>query len=179
MCERIFAGRKKITFDEYMAFRNELIESLWHYEFHQFDRDHNDHLSNYDLCQSMYIYYIPFQKIPEYQLHLDKYKELKKGVCDVQQYCAMQYFLRNRSKIIQTVMDKGKIDFEGLREICDEFERESEYCTAKNVHITDAILNAFLQSMDLDGNGVLDIEETVGVLTSRKEIGSRSLKKSK
>jgi hypothetical protein len=39
------------------------------------------------------------------------------------------------------------------------------------------MLEAFLQSMDLDGNGVLDIEETVGILTTRKEIGSRSLKK--
>jgi len=32
--------------------------------------------------------------------------------------------------------------------------------------------------MDLDGNGVLDIEETVGILTTRKEIGSRQMKKS-
>jgi hypothetical protein len=37
MCERIFAGRKKITFEEYIDFRNQLIESLWHYEFHQFE----------------------------------------------------------------------------------------------------------------------------------------------
>lgn len=136
-------------------------------------------MSNYDLCQSMYIYYIPFQKIPEYQLHLDKYKDLKKGCCDVDQYCAFQYFLRNKTKIIQTVMDKGKIDFDGLREITDEFEKDSEYCKRKNVHITDSMLEAFLQSMDLDGNGVLDIEETVGILTTRKEIGSRSLKKGK
>jgi len=30
--------------------------------------------------------------------------------------------------------------------------------------------------MDLDGNGVLDVEETVGILTTRKEIGSKNLK---
>ena len=90
----------------------------------------------------------------------------------------MGYF-RNKTKIIQTVMDKGKIDFDGLREITDEFEKDSEYCKRKNVHITDSMLEAFLQSMDLDGNGVLDIEETVGILTTRKEIGSRSLKKGK
>jgi len=33
------------------------------------------------------------------------------------------------------------------------------------------MLNAFLNAMDLDGNGVLDIDETVGILTTRKEIG--------
>lgn len=42
MCERIFAGKKEVTFDEYMAFRNDLQEMLWHYEFAQFDTDTND-----------------------------------------------------------------------------------------------------------------------------------------
>lgn len=72
-------------------------------------------------------------------------------------------------------MDKGKIDFDGLREICDEFEAENEFCQRKNVKISDQMLVAFLNSMDLDGNGVLDMEETVGILTNRKEIGSRKL----
>lgn len=77
---------------------------------------------------------------------------------------------------MQCVIEKGRIDFDGLREICDEFEAESEYCKSKGVHITDDILHAFLSAMDLDGNGVLDIEETVGILSTRKEIGSKTLK---
>jgi len=112
----------------------------------------------------------------DYLLHLDKFKEYKKGCCDLNQYCAFQYFLRAKAKIIQVVMDKGRIDFDGLRELCDEFESENEYCVKNGVHITDEMLHAFLDAMDLDGNGVLDMEETVGILTTRKEIGSRQLK---
>lgn len=73
-------------------------------------------------------------------------------------------------------MDKGRIDFDGLREICDEFEAESEYCKRTGTKVSNEVLTAFLNAMDLDGNGVLDMEETVGILTHRKEIGSRSLK---
>jgi hypothetical protein len=96
MCERIFKGKTEITYREYMDFRNKLIESLWHYEFHQFERDNHDHISAFDMAQSLYVYYIPFHKIPDYMLHLDKYSEYKEGCCDVKQYCAFQYFLRGK-----------------------------------------------------------------------------------
>lgn len=70
------------------------------------------------------------------------------------------------------MLDNGKIDFNGLREICDDFESDSEFCQKNNVHISDDTLRAFLNAMDLDGNGVLDVDETVGILSARKEIGS-------
>lgn len=55
-------------------------------------------------------------------------------------------------------MDKGKIDFEILRDICDEFEAGNKFIMDKNTHISDAMLNAFLQAMDLDGKEILDVE---------------------
>jgi len=128
------------------------------------------------MAQALYVYYIPFHKIPDYMLHLDKHKEAKHTCCDFEQYCAFQYFLRQKNKIVSCVIEKGRIDFDGLREICDEFEAESDYVKKTGVHISDEMLHAFLNAMDLDGNGVLDIEETVGILSTRKEIGSRSLK---
>lgn len=177
MCQRIFQGRDKITYEEYMQFRNSVIEALWHYEFHQFDVDQNHNITDYHMAKSLYVYYIPFQKMNDYILHMNKFKDnYQKGVCSVEQYCAFQYFLRNRAKIIQVVMDKGRIDFDGLRELADDFESENEYCQRKGVRITDDMLRAFLDAMDLDGNGVLDMEETVGILTTRKELGSRQLK---
>jgi len=35
------------------------------------------------MAQSLYVYYIPFHRIPDYMLHMDQYKEFKKGCCDV------------------------------------------------------------------------------------------------
>lgn len=99
-----------------------MVETLWHYEFHQFERDNHNHITSFDMAQSLYVYYIPFNRISDYMLHMDQYKEFKKGVCDVDQYMAFQYFLRNKQKIVQCVIDDGKIDFDGLREICNEFE---------------------------------------------------------
>lgn len=94
MCERIFRGKDEITFQEFSEFRNKLIESLWHYEFHQYQRDNHNHITAFDMAQSLYVYYIPFHKIPDYMLHLDQHKETKKACCDFDQYCAFQYFLR-------------------------------------------------------------------------------------
>jgi len=39
MINNIYNGRAEISFDEWMEFRNELQEMIWHYEFHQFDLD--------------------------------------------------------------------------------------------------------------------------------------------
>lgn len=39
LCTRIFDGKVSITSDEYFDFRNNLIETQAHYEFHQCDRD--------------------------------------------------------------------------------------------------------------------------------------------
>ena len=41
----------------------------------------------------------------------------------------------------------------------------------KNTHISDNMLNAFLQAMDLDGKEILDVEQTVNLLSARKEFG--------
>lgn len=80
---------------------------------------------------------------------------------------------------MQVVLDKGRIDFDGLRDLANEFEEKSDYCRQHRVHISDDMLRAFLNAMDLDGNGVLDVDETVGILSTRKEIGSRSISQKK
>ena len=64
MCRRIFAGRTEVNFDSYMEFRNKLQEMLWQYEFYQMDIDDQDHITAHDFAKSLYIYYLPFNKIP-------------------------------------------------------------------------------------------------------------------
>lgn len=93
----------------------------------------------------------------------------------MEQYNAFQYFLKQRTKILDVVMTKGKIDFDGLRQLIDEFQDEDPYCQKNNVKISDDMIRAFLDAMDLDGNGVLDAEEVIGILKRKKDIGSGSL----
>lgn len=50
MCSRIFAGREKINFDQFMEFRNELQEMLWHYEFYQFNVDKAKYIPTFDFA---------------------------------------------------------------------------------------------------------------------------------
>lgn len=72
MCLRIFAGKDHIHFQDYMEFRNELQEMLWHYEFHQFETDEQEHISTYDFAQSLFVYYVPMHKISDYLEHLEE-----------------------------------------------------------------------------------------------------------
>lgn len=174
MCVRIFNGREEITCEDYLAFRNQLQEMLWHYEFHQFENK-GGKISNYDFAQSLYVYYFPFHLMDDYLNHLSQYQNHKKSYMAVEEYCAFQYLLKQRTKIIDLVMTKGKVDFDGLRNLVDEFQEEDDYCQKHGVHISDDTLKAFLDAMDLDGNGVLDAEEVVGILKRKKDIGSGSM----
>ena len=88
MCERIFDGRKNITVNDYKAFRNQMQELLWHYEFEEFEQDAHHHISVFDVTQSFFVWYIPFQKIDQYISHLRGYGEYKKQCCSCQQYIA-------------------------------------------------------------------------------------------
>lgn len=72
--------------------------------------------------------------------------------------------MKQRAKIVELVMTKGFIDFKGLRDLVDDFEEEDPYCQEQDVHISDGMLRAFLDAMDLDGNGKLDTDEVIGIL---------------
>ena len=145
---------------------------LWNYEFHQFDTDTNDMISAFDFAKSLFVYYLPFHKIPEYMEHLEQFKEYKMRCCDVDQYCAFQYFLKTKARIIEVVLEKDKLDFPTLRELVDEFQTTSPYVEKHSVKINDEMLKAFLIGMDIDGNGALEAENVTSILMKRKKIGS-------
>jgi hypothetical protein len=68
-------------------------------------------------------------------------------------------------------MANGQIDAEGLRLIADEFEETHEFMIRTGTKISDQMINAFLATLDLDGNKVLDVDEVIGILNKKKEIG--------
>lgn len=162
ICNRIFGGKDKIEFKEYMEFRHSLQEILWHYEFHQFQTDNQDHISSYEFSQSLLVYYCPTHKIPDYLENLEdlqKTLNMNEQCCDVMQYVAFQYFLKDyRTKIISTVMTNGDIDFDGLRKLTNDFEGQNDYCKKNGVHIPNGMITAFLNAFDIEGNGILDVE---------------------
>ena len=68
-------------------------------------------------------------------------------------------------------MSVGQIDMEGLRIIADEFAENHEFMTRTGTTLTDVQLKAFLGTLDLDGNNILDTDEVIGILNKKKEIG--------
>ena len=129
---------------------------LWLYEFDKFDTDHDNNISVFDLAQSFFVYYVPFQKIDDYINHLRGYSEYKKSCCSSKEYIAFQYFMKMKSEIVGHVLARGSIDLHALRELRDKFQASNEYCKRNNVHLCDHMLEAFLHALDLDGNGILD-----------------------
>lgn len=117
MCIRIFGGKEEITCEQYLEFRNKLQEMIWHYEFYQFEEEKKGQISCYDFVQSLYVYYFPFHMIDTYLDHLSQFPQHKHEKITVEQYCAFQYFLKQRALIIDYVMTKGKIDIDGLKSL--------------------------------------------------------------
>jgi len=69
----------------------------------------------------------------------------------------------------------GQIDHEGLRNIIDEFTPTHPFMVRTGTKIPDTMLDAFLFTLDLDGNRVLDTEEVIGILNKKKNVGSGNL----
>lgn len=46
----MFAGQSEIKVDYFQDLRDAIQETLWHYEFHQYDTDENDTISAYDFA---------------------------------------------------------------------------------------------------------------------------------
>jgi len=84
------------------------------------------------------------------------------------EFVAFQAFLLSRQLIIDEVMANGKIDQEGLRNIADEFALTDEFCIRTGAKISDKQIHAFLCTLDLDGNHVLDTDEVLGILNKKK-----------
>lgn len=55
--------------------------------------------------------------------------------------------------------------------IADEFAETHEFMQRTGTKLSDKQLHAFLATLDLDGNLVLDVEEVIGILNKKKEIG--------
>lgn len=176
MVKRIFAGREEITFEQWMEFKNELSEMVWHYEFHQFDLDHHGHMSSLDFAQSLLVHYVPFHKIKEYKDHLMQFESYKLGCVSFKQYVAFQYFLKKRMDIINKVKEVKKLDVAQLKELVDDFERDSDYCIENRVHISDDMIESFLHALDIDDSGVLEEDEILGILSNKKTIGGQKQK---
>lgn len=73
--------------------------------------------------------------------------------------------------IVEKVKELKKLDFAALRDIVDDFERDSDYCIENQVHISDEMVAAFLQALDLDNSGILEQDKIVGILSNKKTIG--------
>lgn len=173
MIVRIYNGRESISYEEWMDFRNELQQMVWHYEFHQFDLDHQGNMSAFDFAQSILVYYVPFQKLKKYQDHLNTFEEYKEGCVSFKEYVAFQYFLTKKNDIIQKVVENKQLDLADLRELADEFEQDHEYCLENEVHISDEMLDVFIHALDVENTGVLEPENLAGILSQRKTIGGQ------
>jgi hypothetical protein len=68
-----------------------------------------------------------------------------------------------------------------LRLIADEFAEAHEFTQRTGTRIPDHQIRAFLATLDLDGNNILDVDEVIGILNKKKEIGGGilSIKKGK
>lgn len=177
MCMKIFDKKTEIDCDHYQDLRDAIQEQLWHYEFHQYDTDKNDTISAVDFSHSLLVYF-PFQHFQTYQDHIlngGLHGGLKHDRVTFEEFVAFQYFLKERDMIINYVSNHGLIDMDNLQRLAEEFSEKNYFCRTRGIKISKAQMDAFLCTMDLDGNQVLDQEEVIGILNKRKEIGSGSL----
>jgi len=115
-------------------------------------------MSARDFATSFYIYYLPANKIKEYQEHIDSFEEYKKGFISFKEYVAFQYFLKKKDDIKQRVVENKTIGLVDLHELVEEFQNENDYCQNNQVHISDKMLQLFIRALDIKGTGVLGEE---------------------
>lgn len=81
--------------------------------------------------------------------------------------------------IVNKVKEVKKIDQATLRELVDDFERDSDYCIENQVHISNEMIECFIHALDIDDSGILEEDEIVGILSNKKTIGGQKQKNKK
>jgi hypothetical protein len=69
LTKNIFAGKTEITEEDFIKFKHDLQELLWHYEFNQFDVLEDGTITAFDFAMSLIIYF-PFKEFNTYLKHI-------------------------------------------------------------------------------------------------------------
>lgn len=70
--------------------------------------------------------------------------------------------------LVDKAMQEGVINLKNLRDIVDDWEEEDPYCQKHDIHIPDSMLEAFMDAMDLKCTQLLEPEDMIGILKSKK-----------
>jgi Ca2+-binding EF-hand superfamily protein len=117
---------------------------------------------------------MPYKKYKQYLKHIDdNLKKFEGKTVTVNEYIAMQYFLSDVDKLEELVQEARFVDTKMFAELVKDFEKTSAYCkkNPKTNKITKVQIEAFFDTLDLDGSGKLEHNEILGVLKERQLLG--------
>jgi hypothetical protein len=63
--QALFEGKQEISLKKFLDIKTELRETLWHYEFYQYQVDEDECISGRDFAHSLLIY-LPYSKLNKY-----------------------------------------------------------------------------------------------------------------
>ncbi len=88
-----------------------------------------------------------------------------------QEYVAFNRFIEKCDILKMKIATYKYMTVEMLRELCDDFQAQDEFCLESGAKISDIQLEAFFKMLDVDNSEALEYDEIVGVLEGRKNVG--------
>ena len=155
-------------------------KALLHYEFHQnLVGEHKDHnnkdqevISTIDFIKSLFTY-LPYKQC---KVYYDKSLTVEacKGTVSFYEYVLFHQILDNIDELREYVKIYQYISQEQFTKFVREQEALSSnsFFKTRNIIISDNTITAIFKVLDLDGNGIIDQSEIMGIFEGRHVISS-------
>ena len=87
----------------------------------------------------------------------------------VHEYLTFQYFLQDIEHLEEAVTEYRLIDRKTFKQILTDFQKEHSFCKTnpKRNCISDAQIEIFFDTLDLDNSSKLEYNEIMGILKTR------------
>jgi calcium uptake protein 1, mitochondrial len=164
----LFREKTDITADDFFKIKNDLIQELWHYEFHSFDLTEDGRISSEDFAKSL----LSTLSLSSSMTYLKRIHKLSlEGSVSFDEYVAFNRLMRHSDIIKMKIATYRILTKEMLEELVRDFEHQDKFCKEKGVQISEVQMKTFFLMLDTDDSEVLEYEEIVGVLEGRKNVG--------
>lgn len=166
LTDQMFENREFIPLQDFIKFRDDLVDDIFRFEFNSFDVNKEDNtISGEDFAKSL-ICFLDIPTVPKILKNLDK-KEFDAKI-SLEQYMTFHGFLHNDiDKLTQEIEKRGVITKKRLRVLMEK------YCKKMGANIDNQQIDIFLQVLDSNGNGRIDTHEFTGIVQERTFYGGK------
>lgn len=173
MVSKVFAKKDSLQVETLLNMRNQLFKEILHCEFHSFNLVKSGSetcISNESFAKSI-IAFLSHDKASSYIKQLEKIN-LPEGLVSLNEYQSFHNFINFQKNVItQEIELNGAVTYRKLKKLISDLAEKD-----KSLSISKLQMETFMKLIDMNQNGLIDAQEFVGIVETRKYFNNQESK---